>query len=173
MRPNYSTNSVFNCFGAVNEKIFHSLSVKINGTYTTGTIVYIDVYVNGILDHTVNYDLDTKNYDIVYSVVTLGYALNYVELKVRSEGNINLYYLLTGSCKYFFSTKKVASGSSEANRTKDKVFQFHSWDFAIKKANTTYPINSTPWVIPIGYRNVLYRAKLVGLIISIFANKTK
>ena len=89
-----STTSIFNLFGTVNEYVVHSLAVKIDSIHSAGTIVYVDVYLNGLLNNTVTYNLDTSNYSIVYSIITLGDAFNYVELKVRSESTINLKYTI-------------------------------------------------------------------------------
>lgn len=89
-----SSTNTFTPTGIVNDKIYHTLSVKINSTHTAGTIIYIDVYIDGILNNTVKYDLDVSNFNIVYSSVKLGYFYNNINLKVRSETAINLRYTI-------------------------------------------------------------------------------
>ena len=89
-----SSTNTFTPTGIVNDKIYHTLSVKIDSTHTAGTIIYIDVYIDGILNNTVKYDLDVSNFSIVYSSVKLGYFSNNINLKVRSETAINLRYTI-------------------------------------------------------------------------------
>jgi hypothetical protein len=108
--PSYdSTTSVFNLFGTVNEYVIHSLAVRIDSIHSPGTIIYVDVYLNGLLNNTVTYNLDTSNYSIVYSIITLGNAFNYIELKVRSESSINLKYTLNLSKSRYTNYGGVAT----------------------------------------------------------------
>jgi len=108
--PSYdSTTSLFNLFGTVNEYVIHSLAVRIDSIHSPGTIIYVDVYLNGVLNNTVTYNLDTSNYSIVYSIITLGNAFNYIELKVRFESSINLKYTLNLSKSRYTNYGGVAT----------------------------------------------------------------
>jgi hypothetical protein len=135
-----STTNTFTPTGIVNDRVVHSISVKIDSTHVAGTIVYVDVYVDGILKNTVKYDLDNDNYNIVYSSDLLGYSYNNVNLKVRSESSINLRYTINLSkSRYtnFGGSTTQLIGTVNAVKSSDLVMSSSSNSIYLNVPNIT------------------------------------